>query len=146
MCCLCPVVRAGFEFPNRAKRGDGRERPIERHRESGACVAELAGDAARGECRLRRDVERRRDGVRRVSPTGKNRFQASDAGIMTSALVTDDTVYFADLAGWICALDRATGSERWKLNSRAPDFPGAHPINLFFAGPLLARKSNEVWR
>jgi polyvinyl alcohol dehydrogenase (cytochrome) len=81
----------------------------------------------------------RRDGVGRAAPTGKNRFQAADAGIMTSALVTDDTVYFADLAGWICALDRATGSERWKLNSRAPEFPGAHPINLFFAGPLLVR-------
>ena len=41
--------------------------------------------------------------------------------------------------GWIYALDRATGSERWKLNSRAPEFPGAHPINVFFAGPLVAR-------
>ena len=81
----------------------------------------------------------RRDGVRRSAPTGKGRFQPSDAGIMTSALVTDDTVYFADLGGWIYALDRATGSERWKLNSRAPEFPGAHPINVFFAGPLVAR-------
>jgi polyvinyl alcohol dehydrogenase (cytochrome) len=81
----------------------------------------------------------RRDAVRRRGATGKGRFQPSDGGIMTSALVTDDTVYFADLAGWIYALDRGTGNERWKLNSRAPEFPGAHPINVFFAGPLVAR-------
>ena len=80
----------------------------------------------------------RRDAVRRRGATGKGRFQPSDGGIMTSALVTDDTVYFADLAGWIYALDRGTGNERWKLNSRAPEFPGAHPINVFFAGPLVA--------
>ena len=81
----------------------------------------------------------RRDGVRRAAAVGKIRFQPSDAGIMTSALVTDDTVYFADLGGWIMALDRATGRERWKLNSRAPEFPGSHPINVFFAGPFIAR-------
>ncbi len=36
-------------------------------------------------------------------------------------------------------LTESTGSERWKRNSRAPEFPGAHPINVFFAGPLVAR-------
>ena len=34
-------------------------------------------------------------------------------------------------------LDRATGAERWKLNTRAEAFPGAHPINVFFASPIL---------
>jgi polyvinyl alcohol dehydrogenase (cytochrome) len=68
---------------------------------------------------------------------GKVRLQATDEGIMTSPLVTFDTVYFADLGGWICALDRSTGRERWKLNARGKDFPGAHPINLFFAGPSI---------
>jgi polyvinyl alcohol dehydrogenase (cytochrome) len=67
----------------------------------------------------------------------KVRLQSSDEGIMTSPLVTLDTVYFADLGGWIYALDRSTGAERWKLNTRGKDFPGAHPINLFFAGPLI---------
>jgi outer membrane protein assembly factor BamB len=67
------------------------------------------------------------------------RLQSSAEGIMGSPLVTGDTVYFADLGGWICALDRATGAERWKLNARGAEFPGAHPINLFFAGPLIAR-------
>src|SRR5262249_26340103 len=32
----------------------------------------------------------------------------------------------------------ATGAERWKLNTRGKDFPGAHPLNLFFASPILA--------
>jgi polyvinyl alcohol dehydrogenase (cytochrome) len=80
----------------------------------------------------------RRAGAGGRSLIGKNRFQPSDSGILTTALVTDDMVYFADTGGFICALDRATGSERWKLNSRGPEFPGAHPINVFFAGPFVA--------
>jgi polyvinyl alcohol dehydrogenase (cytochrome) len=69
---------------------------------------------------------------------GDGRFQASPEGIMGSALVTEDTVYFGDVGGWFYALDRATGAERWKLNSRGKDFPGAHPINVFMASPILA--------
>jgi outer membrane protein assembly factor BamB len=68
----------------------------------------------------------------------KARFQQSGDAIFSSALVTGDTVYFGDLGGWFYALDRATGKERWKINTRAADFPGAHPINLFFASPILA--------
>ena len=45
-------------------------------------------------------------------------FQSSAEGILGSALVTDDTVFFGDIGGWIYALDRATGAERWKLNTR----------------------------
>jgi glucose dehydrogenase len=52
--------------------------------------------------------------------------------------VTADTVFFGDIGGWCYALDRATGKERWKLNSRAPEFPENHPINGFFASPILA--------
>ncbi len=81
----------------------------------------------------------RRPGVRGGAAVGKTRFQPSADGIMGSPLVTDDTVYFADTGGWIYALDRMTGAERWKRNSRAADFPGAHPINVFFAGPFVAR-------
>ena len=66
------------------------------------------------------------------------RFQPSNDGIMGSALVTDDTVYFADTGGWIYALDRATGAERWKLKRAGKEFPGAHPINVFFASPIVA--------
>ena len=57
---------------------------------------------------------------------------------MCSALVTDDTVYFADLGGWFYALDRATGAERWKISARDASFPGAHQLNMFFASPILA--------
>lgn len=81
----------------------------------------------------------RRPGIRGGQAVGTTRFQASLDGIIGSALVTDDTVYFADLGGWIYALDRFTGAERWKQNARAKEFPGAHPINVFFAGPFVAR-------
>jgi len=66
------------------------------------------------------------------------RFRPSDRGILGSALVTEDTVYFGDIGGWFYALDRVTGAERWKLNARAAGFPGAHPINVFFASPIIA--------
>jgi outer membrane protein assembly factor BamB len=66
------------------------------------------------------------------------RFQSSAEGILCSALVTRDSVYFGDLGGWFYALDRATGAERWKLNTRAKEFPGGHPTSAFFASPILA--------
>jgi len=71
-------------------------------------------------------------------PVQKARFLSSGEGIFGSALVADDTVFFGDIGGWFYALDRATGAERWKLNSRAGGFPGAHPINVSFASPILA--------
>ncbi len=69
--------------------------------------------------------------------TDKLRFRGSEQGIMNSALVTDDTVYFGDIGGWIYALDRQSGAERWKINTRAEGFPGAHPLNWIFASPIL---------
>lgn len=66
------------------------------------------------------------------------RFQAATGGVMGSALVHDDTVYFGDLDGWLYALDANTGQERWKLNARDPKFPGAHPLNWFMASPIMA--------
>jgi polyvinyl alcohol dehydrogenase (cytochrome) len=71
-------------------------------------------------------------------PPRGSRFQSSADGILGSALVTADTVYFGDIGGWFYALDRATGAERWKLNARGKDFPGAHALNCFFASPILA--------
>lgn len=70
--------------------------------------------------------------------TQKLKFRSSEQAIMTSALVTDDAVYFGDLGGWIYALDRETGMERWKVNTRAEPFPGAHSLNWIFASPILA--------
>jgi polyvinyl alcohol dehydrogenase (cytochrome) len=68
------------------------------------------------------------------------RLQPSDeGGIFGSALVTGETVFFSDLGGWIYALDRATGKERWKLSTRGKEFPGAHPMYLSFASPILAQ-------
>lgn len=74
--------------------------------------------------------------VAAVNP--KARFQSSGAGIHTAPFVTDDSVFFGDIAGWIYALDRQSGKERWKLNTRAAPFPGAHPINVLFASPIPA--------
>jgi polyvinyl alcohol dehydrogenase (cytochrome) len=61
-----------------------------------------------------------------------------DSGFLNSALVAGDTVYIADVGGMIYALDRATGEERWVVNTRAKPFPGAHSSNCLFAAPILA--------
>ena len=68
----------------------------------------------------------------------KARFLAGFNGVFSSALVTQDTVFFDDTGGWIYALDRASGAERWKVNTRSTAFPGSHPLNVFFASPILA--------
>jgi polyvinyl alcohol dehydrogenase (cytochrome) len=68
----------------------------------------------------------------------KARFQQSPNGILGSALVTADSVFFGDSGGWLCALDRSTGEERWMLNTRGKGFPGAHPLNSFMSSPILA--------
>lgn len=60
------------------------------------------------------------------------------AGVFSSALVAGDGVYFADGAGFLYGLDRATGRERWKVDTRGEEFPGAHPLNSTFASPVLA--------
>jgi polyvinyl alcohol dehydrogenase (cytochrome) len=86
------------------------------------------------------DVAKKAARTKAAGPAGPShsfRFQSSAEGIMTSALVTGDSVYFGDLGGWFYALERATGAERWKLNARSKEFPGTHPINLFFASPIL---------
>jgi glucose dehydrogenase len=68
--------------------------------------------------------------------TGK--LGVPDSGFANSPLVTTDTVYVGDVGGFIYALDRANGKERWKINLRAAGFPGAHPANCTFASPILA--------
>src|SRR5581483_3119836 len=53
-------------------------------------------------------------------------------GVFSSALVTGDAVYFADMGGYFYALDRKTGKEKWKIDARGKDFPDAHPLNASF--------------
>jgi glucose dehydrogenase len=60
------------------------------------------------------------------------------AGFMNAALVTGDTVFVGDIGGMIYALDRMTGAERWKIDTRATPFPGAHSSNCIFSAPILA--------
>ena len=66
------------------------------------------------------------------------RLRPTDGGFIASALVSGDLVYFADNDGWIYALDRETGAERWTLATRGEGFPGAHPLNALFASPIMA--------
>ena len=68
----------------------------------------------------------------RVTADG-SQFGLPTAGFLNAALVTSDTVYVGDIGGTIYALDRATGKERWKIDTRATPFPGAHPSNCIFA-------------
>lgn len=65
-------------------------------------------------------------------------FGLPKAGFISAALVTQDAVYAGDMGGTIYALDRATGSERWKIDTRAAPFPGAHTSNCIFSSPILA--------
>jgi glucose dehydrogenase len=70
---------------------------------------------------------------------GREKLRAATAGgIFSSALVSDGAVYFADTGGWTYCLDATTGAERWKVDSRAKDFPGNHFRNVFMASPVLA--------
>src|SRR4029077_7562029 len=55
-----------------------------------------------------------------------------------SSLLTDYGLSLANLAGFLDALDRQTGKEKWKVDTRARDFPDAHPLNGTFASPILA--------
>jgi polyvinyl alcohol dehydrogenase (cytochrome) len=86
----------------------------------------------------RNPVRPRSDAAPKDEASRHARFQSSAEGVLGSALVTEDTVFFGDIGGWFYALDRANGAERWKLNARASEFPGAHPLNTFFASPILA--------
>lgn len=58
-------------------------------------------------------------------------------GVYSSALVTENSVYFADVKGVAYCLDRMTGVERWRVNSRGKGFPGAHNSNVMMASPIL---------
>ncbi len=72
--------------------------------------------------------------ARRSSSTGKCRPACPSSGFMNSPLVTDDTVYIADVGGMIYALDRATGKERWVVNTRSQALPGRTHLQLHLRG------------
>jgi polyvinyl alcohol dehydrogenase (cytochrome) len=73
-----------------------------------------------------------------IDRTGGTSKDTESPGLYGSALVTDDAVYFADLSGFLYALDRGTGKEKWKVDTRAAPFPDPHPLNVSFASPILA--------
>jgi len=59
-------------------------------------------------------------------------------GFINAALVTSGMVYVGDMGGMIYALDRMTGNERWKIDTRAAPFPGAHSSNCVFSAPAAS--------
>jgi glucose dehydrogenase len=65
-------------------------------------------------------------------------FGLPTAGFMNAALVTTSTIFVGDMGGTLYALDRATGSEQWKIDTRAAPFPGAHTSNCIFSSPIPA--------
>ena len=68
---------------------------------------------------------------------GANRIDAG-RGFLASALVTDKAVYVGNNAGVFYALDRFTGKELWKVDTRAKPFPGHHGANLFNSSAIEA--------
>ncbi len=68
---------------------------------------------------------------------GINRIDAG-TGFLASPLVTEKAVYIGSNTGVFYALDRQTGRELWKVNTRAPGFPNHHGANLFNASAILA--------
>jgi glucose dehydrogenase len=83
-------------------------------------------------------VYRHKDAAKRRPHAGAPAFGLPTAGFINAALVTGDSVYVGDAGGFIYALDRATGAERWVIDTRARPFPSAHPSNCIFAAPILA--------
>jgi glucose dehydrogenase len=73
----------------------------------------------------------------RQGPTAITGFGLPVGGFINAALVTNATVYVGDVGGRVYALDRATGKERWHVDTRAAPFPGAHSSNCIFAAPIL---------
>ena len=76
----------------------------------------------------------------------KVRFQEMESqgliprgGVYSSALVTEDAVFFGSVRGTAYCLDRKTGKERWRIDSRAEGFPGKHHANVIMASPILCR-------
>ena len=59
-------------------------------------------------------------------------------GVYSSALVTEDSVYFGDVMGVAYCLNRETGEKRWTVDTRGKQFPGAHNANVLMASPILA--------
>ena len=79
----------------------------------------------------------------------KIRFQEMESqgliprgGVYSSALVTKDSVYFGSVKGTAYCLDRKTGNERWRVDSRANGFPGKHHANVIMASPIFCK--NQV--
>jgi polyvinyl alcohol dehydrogenase (cytochrome) len=68
---------------------------------------------------------------------GTNRIDAGN-GFLSSPLVTETSVFIGGGPGIFYALDRFTGKELWKVNTRAIGFPEHHWSNIFNASAIYA--------
>ena len=79
--------------------------------------------------------------------TGRVPKEADEApGVYGSALVTDDGVYFADLAGFLYALDRKTGKEKWKVDTRSQGLPRRAPAQRHLRLAHSRRRQDRLRR
>ncbi len=65
-------------------------------------------------------------------------LDATVDGVMNSALVDDQRVYFGTFGGQLICLDRFSGKLLWKVNTKREPFSAAHPSNTIMSSPILA--------
>ncbi|QDV23177.1 outer membrane protein assembly factor BamB family protein [Aureliella helgolandensis] len=59
-------------------------------------------------------------------------------GVLNSALVTDDSVYFGTFGGQLICLDRFSGELKWRVLTKEPPFTSAHGANTIMSSPIIA--------
>jgi polyvinyl alcohol dehydrogenase (cytochrome) len=75
-----------------------------------------------------------RETFRRVADNGLDR----NDDVVSAALVTETRVYFGTFSGLIICLDRMSGREVWRINTKVAPFPGAHVSNIVISSPIIA--------
>ena len=59
-------------------------------------------------------------------------------GVMNSALVYGERVFFGTFGGQVICLDRFDGSLLWRVKTKKPPFPSAHGANTVMSSPIMA--------
>jgi polyvinyl alcohol dehydrogenase (cytochrome) len=67
-------------------------------------------------------------------------YDAADVsdGVLNSALVFGDRVFFGTFGGQLICLDRFSGTELWRVKTKKPPFSCAHPSNTITSSPIMA--------
>lgn len=59
-------------------------------------------------------------------------------GVLNSALVYGERVFFGTFGGQVICLDRFKGTELWRVKTKQPPFPSAHGANTIMSSPIMA--------